>query len=211
MKRVKKHIIVLVTADRDQVDAAIDSAKHASIYANVVYVAVPLTGRIDEVASIVAAVPQTKLVRVSHQSVTSTRYRDMAYAGMKADLIGDVDRHVVMFLEAGQHVDEPEIVRDSIERHDGKILTALRQFQWDNEHYRVDGIYVPARFPVVGEFRLSSHWDEPLSTAPAWMWSSSTLWVEASFSIIDPTYMNPDNRINDGAPKLEPTRGRLFV
>ena len=157
-------------ADRDQVEVAIDSAKNASIYADKVYVSVPLTGKMNEVVSRIAAVPNTNLIRVSHKTVTSTRYRDMAYAGMKADQIGD--RHVVMFLEAGQHVDEPEIVRDSIERNDGKILTALRHFQWDDEHYRVDGIYVPARFPVMGELRLSTHWDNPLSTAPAWMWSS---------------------------------------
>ncbi len=211
MRRVKKHIIVLVMADRDQVDAAIDSAKQASIYANVVYVAVPRTGQIEEAARRVASVPNAKLVRVTHPSVTSTRYRDMAYAGMKADQIGDVDRHVVMFLEAGQHVDEPEIVRDSIERNDGKILTALRKFQWDDENYRVDGIYMPARFPIMGELRISIYWDNALSTAPSWMWSSQSLWVEAPYNVIDPIYMNPENRIDDGAPKLEPTRGRLFV
>lgn len=199
-------------ADSDQVLAAIVSAKNASIFADVVYVAIPRTGRIEDAAQRVAAVPNTKLVRVTHKSVLSPRYRETAYSGMSADQIG-VRSHdrVVLFLEAGQHVDEPEIVRPCVERNDGKVLTALRRFQWDDEHYRVDGIYVPARMPALGEYKVASHWDDPLSTAPAWMWSSRVLWVEAPFSIIDPVYMNPDNRIDDGAPKLVPTRGRLFA
>ncbi len=211
MRPVKKHIVVLIVGDRDQAQTAIDSAKHASIYANAIYVAMPRTGGIQEVAARVAAVPNAKLVRVTHRSVTSPRYRNAAYMGTTADQVGDVSRHVVLFLEAGQRVDDPEIVRPCIERNDGKILTAVRQFQWDDDHYRTDGIYVPAHLPVMGELRRAIHWDNALSTAPAWMWSSRALWVEAPFTIIDSTYMNPENRIDDGPPKLVPTRGRLFA
>ena len=129
MRLVKKHIVVLVMADSDQVEAAVDSAKHASVYANSVYVAVPRTGKIQEAAIRVAAVPNTKLVRVTHRSVMSPRYRNAAYSGMAEDQIGFIERHVVLFLEAGQYVDDPEIVRPCIERNDEKILTAVRQFQ----------------------------------------------------------------------------------
>lgn len=211
MRPVKKHIVVLIMADRYEVDEAIDSAKKASIYADAIYVALPRTGKIEDAAARVAAVSKVKLVRVTQWSVMSPKYRKSAYSGLTADQIGEVKHHVVLFLEAGQWVDEPEIVRPTVERNDGKILTAIRQFQWDDEHYRVDGIYMPARLPVIGEVRGSVYWDNHLSTAPAWMWSSSSLWVDAPFSIIDPTYMNTANRLDDGAPKLEPTRGRLFA
>ncbi len=211
MRPVKKHIVVLIMADRYEVKEAIDSAKKASIYADVVYVALPRTGKIEDAAVHIASVTKAKLIRVTQWSVMSPKYRKSAYSGLTADQIGEVKHHVVLFLEAGQWVDDPEIVRPSVERNDGKILTAIRQFQWDDEHYRVDGIYMPARFPVIGEVRRSVYWDNHLSTAPAWMWSSSALWVDAPFSIIDPTYMNTANRLDDGTPKLEPTRGRLFA
>ena len=211
LRTIKKHIVVLIVADRGQVEEALESAREASIYADVVYVALPRTGKIEDAAAAVAAVPKAKLIRVTQWSVMSTQFRKSAYSGVTADQIGEVRHHVVLFLEAGQWVDDPEIVRPTVERNDGKILTAIRQFKWDEEHYRVDGIYMPARFPVIGEVRKSIWWDSHLSTAPAWMWSSSSLWVDAPFKIIDPTYMNPANRLGDGAPKLEPTRGRLFA
>ncbi len=211
MRTVKKRIVVLIVADRFQVEEALNSAREASIYADVVYVALPRTGKIEDAAAAVAAVPKAKLIRVTQWSVMSTQFRKSAYSGVTADQIGEVKHRVVLFLEAGQWVDEPEIVRPTVERNDGKILTAIRQFKWDEDHYRVDGIYMPARFPVIGDIRKSIYWDSHLSTAPAWMWSSSQLWVDAPFKIIDPTYMTTANRLDDGAPKLEPTRGRLFA
>lgn len=161
-----------------------------------------------------AKLPDTKLIYVM-RDLNTTMYHSDALRGVANDLAGratDIEpQPVVLYLEAAQHVNEPDLVRSSIEFNPDMILAATRHFQWDDENYRVDGIYGPARMPVAAPIKREAHWDHPLSTAPAWMWSSRVMWRDAPFTIVDRTYMNPANRINDGVPKLAPTRGRLFA
>lgn len=214
MRRVKRQINVLIAGTLLEEDVVFESAKRATVYADTVFLAfaLPAQKAATTTASLkqrAAEIPDVKLVLVFRDRDTRN-YRDAAYGSVVHHLV-EPRGQVILFLEAAQHVDEPDLVRPGVELNADKILTATRSFQWDTDHHRVDGIYRPARFPVAGPMKMGIHWDDPLSTAPAWMWNDTPSWVEVPFEIIDRTYMNPTQRFDDGVPKLQPTRGRLFA
>lgn len=140
----------------------------------------------------------------------STRhFRSHAFRVMRKDQPNDAV--CTMFLEVGQRVSDFDVVRPTIEFNNGKIITAIRRFRWDDDHYRVDGPYAAQRMPVAGPAVSSSEWSNGLTTAPDWMWGGRVIWVEAPFEIIDITFTFPDYRWDDGEPVLEPIPGRVFL
>ncbi|KKL12792.1 hypothetical protein LCGC14_2532190, partial [marine sediment metagenome] len=74
MRTVKKRIVVLIVADRFQVEEALNSASEASIYADVVYVALPRTGKIEEAKlDKIQATARTKAAELKLQALNGKK------------------------------------------------------------------------------------------------------------------------------------------
>jgi hypothetical protein len=117
-----------------------------------------------------------------------------------------------MYMEVGWRISEPDTVRTAVEYTHKGIITAMRYFQWDEDHFRIDGPYQPARLPVAGAYLMDAYWDDPYTTAPTWMWAQRKRWTEAPFHIIDKTFLFPSYRPEGGRPpKLTPTYEKTFV
>lgn len=116
-----------------------------------------------------------------------------------------------VYLEAGQRIDDPAVVRDAVELNSGQILVAVRRFLWDDDHYREDGVFAPIPLPFAGPYGYNATWTEGYRTAPDWMWQSKKLWLQAPIEIIDVTFSQQDTKDEGKPPKLRPVYGETRV
>jgi hypothetical protein len=204
LKRTKRRILVSIVVLPDEEVLAGEAVEDAYRYADEVHVI--QAGRSTPSRAFAA---MSSFVHAIPVSMTSPRDRSLAYRSVwpTREYPADV---VIMFLEVGYRVSDADAVRTSIEFNPGKVITAMRYFQWDLDFYRVDGRYRPARLPVAASAKQGVHWVSPVQTVPDWMWSSRDAWVEASFDIVDVTFMDAGHRWDDGQPKLEAMPGRVY-
>lgn len=200
MKRTKKHITALIPAFPDD-DARLifGAAADAYRYADDIYVGIALPahqGLRDEAFTVL----ERRLARdygakilVSLTAFDDPRFRRNIHNSFGA--ASDRPRAVV-YSEVGWRISEPDSVRDVIEYNDG-VISAVRFFQWDDTHFRIDHQYRPTRIPLVGEYRHDAHWEDPMTSAPAWMWAQRTRWVEAPFHVVDETFTYDKYRPED--------------
>lgn len=206
MKRHKRRIHVSIVALKDELLLAEEAVADAYRYADEIHVI--QMGRDSPTAEFthipgcfIHAVPLTP---------DYPHARAMAYRRLWPNSSYPEDV-VIMFMEVGWRVSDADSVRSAIEYNPEKILTTTRYFQWDDDHYRVDGLYRPARLPLAARARQGIHWTSGVQTAPDWMWTQRAQWVEAPFDIIDVTFLghtDQEYRWESGEPKLQAMPGR---
>jgi hypothetical protein len=205
LKRTKRRILTSIIAAKDEYELALGASIDAYRYNDETHII--QVGRDTPTAEFYALTGYTCSIRAA---MDNHNLRGMAYRSIwpGSDYPDDI---VVMFMEVGWRVSDPDAVRTSIEYNPDKIITATRYFQWDDDHYRVDGPYRPARIPIAAKAKQGIHWSSPVQTAPDWMWSSRNLWVDGGFDIIDVTFTYPGYKWADGQPDLQPIEGRVFA
>lgn len=208
MKRTKKRISVSVITLPEDNDIILGAMENAYAYADEVHVFHTESGK-----GVLSLPDDDYYGLVQHHPVLlDLRHANSrAYANRLLWPNSDPPEDLVVFyLEAGHRIDNTDLARFAVEYNPGKILTAMRYFQWDEDHYRADDQYRPQRLPIAGGYSTSAHWSDNLQTAPDWMWARRSQWVEVPFNIIDVTFMDPSYRWDDGKPDLQPLPERIF-
>lgn len=217
MKRTKKNIVVFIPIlKEDDDDLILDAAADAYRYADDIYFVRASTNSIHSGGA-------TKLVNTlmreygAHVLVNrlpghSQRFRFVSHLALTKEKMSHPDREAILYYaEVGWRISEPDIVRTTIEYNNG-VIAAQRYFQWDEENFRIDGQYQPTRLPIFGIYQSAAQWQDPISTAPTWMWSVRPRWIEAPFYIKDVTFMNPEYRTKDRrTPNLSPIHEKTFA
>lgn len=208
VKRHKRRIFVSIVALSDEVELAKGAVDNARRYADETYVV--QMGRSDPTPEFQELHATVGAVAISPDYASG---RGQAYRWMWPShrYINGPDNVTMLFMEVGWRIPDTDSVRNAIEYHPENVLTAVRRFQWDDDHYRVDGLFRPGRLPIAARARQGLSWTSGLRTAPDWMWEATTEWVEAPFDVVDVTFMDETYRWGDDEPKLEPIPGRVFV
>lgn len=210
MKRHKRRIHVSIAALKGEAMLAEEAIEDAYRYADEVHV-IEMGRRKPTREFQDLATPPFVFVHAVPVTPDRPQARAMAYRRLWPNSHYPEDV-VIMFMEVGWRVSDTDSVRNAIEFNPEKILTATRYFQWDDDHYRVDDLFRPRRVPFAARARQGVHWTSGIQTAPDWMWTQRTRWVEAPIDIIDVTFLDHTDQTyrwdTERSPQLRLMPGR---